>query len=419
MSLFESFIPRRSMFPAMNVPGLSLFIALCVVSVPIFWIGFVSLADAWTTPEYSHGPLIPIISLYLFLRELRKDPVDGAPVTRRWPGVALIVLSLVMAVFGNIADIADIVTYAFIIWTGGVVLMVFGWQKGIRHQLPVFHLIFMLPLPNFLYWQMSIFLQGISSELGVWFIRLAGVPVFLDGNIIDLGVLKLQVAEACSGLRYLFPILSFSYLTAILYRGPVWHKAVLLLAAAPLTIFMNSFRIGVVGVMVNHFGIEHAEGFTHFFEGWIIFIACVLLLFLMAILLQRLRPEPLPLSQAIDLDTEGLGTVGAKIVAIRASAAAAVAVIATVMISGAYFAVGAKEPVSVDREPFLVYPRTVGEWQGQKVRLEPEVEAVLAADDYVNITYQAVGGNIVNFFSAYYEDQSDGTGIHSPEVCLP
>lgn len=410
---------RKAIFPPVNTVGFPLFLLLCAVSVPIFWLGFVSLAEAWATPEYSHGPLIPIISLYLFLRELRKSPPTDGTVEKRWPGVVVIGISLIMAVFGNIADIADIVTYAFIIWTAGVVLTVFGWKKGITHQLPVFHLVFMLPLPNFLYWQMSIMLQGISSELGVWFIRLAGVPVFLDGNIIDLGVLKLQVAEACSGLRYLFPILSFSYLFAILYRGPIWHKAVLLLAAAPLTVFMNSFRIGVVGVMVNHFGIEHAEGFTHFFEGWIIFVACVGVLFLMAILLQRLQKDPLPLSQAIDLDTDGLGPMAARIVAIRPSTATVTAIAVTAAFSAGYFSMGSKEPVQVDREPFLLYPRTIGEWQGQRVQLEPEVEAVLAADDYVNVTYQAVGGNLVNFFSAYYEDQSDGTGIHSPEVCLP
>ena len=145
--------------------------------------------------------------------------------------------------------------------------------------------------------------------------QLAGVPVYLDGNIIDLGVYKLQVAEACSGLRYLFPILSFSYLFAILYRGPLWHKAVLLLSAAPLTVLMNSFRIGVIGVLVNAYGIEQAEGFLHFFEGWVIFVACIAILFVMAVALQRLTPNPMPLSEAIDLDTHGLGRIAARIFA--------------------------------------------------------------------------------------------------------
>jgi exosortase D (VPLPA-CTERM-specific) len=178
----------------------------------------------------------------------------------------IIACALALAILGNLVRIPDIVTYAFIIWVGGVVLTVMGWERGRMHQLPVIHLVFMLPLPQFLYWQLTIFLQLVSSQIGVWLIDLMTIPVRLEGNIIDLGIYKLQVAEACSGLRYLFPILSFSYLFAILYRGPLWHKAVLLLAAAPLTVLMNSFRIGMIGVLVHHRGIEHAEGFLHFFR---------------------------------------------------------------------------------------------------------------------------------------------------------
>ncbi|MEL7345752.1 MAG: exosortase, partial [Pseudomonadota bacterium] len=208
--------------------GFLALLALLGASIPVFWLGFQSLAAAWTTPEYSHGPLIPLISLYLFLRELRKYPPMDAPANKRWIGVCVIALGLAVALVGNVARIPDIVTYAMIIFLAGVVLTVFGWDRGRMHQLPVLHLVFMLPLPQFMYWQLTIMLQGISSVIGVWFVDLAGIPVFLDGNIIDLGVYKLQVAEACSGLRYLFPILSFSYLFAILYRGPIWHKALLL-----------------------------------------------------------------------------------------------------------------------------------------------------------------------------------------------
>jgi exosortase D (VPLPA-CTERM-specific) len=214
-------------------------------------------------------------------------------------------LALLFGLFGNLVQIPDLVTYAFIIWVGGVVLTVMGWERGRRHQLPVLHLIFMLPLPQFVFWKLTIFLQLVSSQIGVWFVELMGVPVFLEGNVIDLGVYKLQVAEACSGLRYLFPILSFSYLFGILYKGPFWHKAVLFLMAAPLTVLMNSFRIGMIAVLVNSYGISHAEGFLHFFEGWVIFGACIVVLFLTAIALQRLTPNPLPLADTIDLDTKG------------------------------------------------------------------------------------------------------------------
>ncbi len=405
---------------ALNAPGLLWFTLLLAGSVPVFWIGLVSLAEAWSTPEYSHGPLIPLISLYLFLRELRRSPLPPPSVTDRWPGVVVIVVALGIAMLGNVARIPDIVTYAMVLWFGGVMLCVFGWRRGLRHQLPVLHLVFMLPLPQFLYWKLTILLQWISSEIGVWFVRLAGVSVRLEGNVIDLGVYKLQVAEACSGLRYLFPILSFSYLFAILYRGPVWHKAVLLLAAAPLTVLMNSFRIGVIGVLVDRYGIEQAEGFLHFFEGWVVFLACIAILFAMAVALQRLTPNPLPLSEAIDLDTRGFGPILGRILGIRASAALAAAALVTIAVSGAWVLARGGDTIRVDREPFSLFPRRIGDWAGGTAALDPEVERVLGATDYLNATFSAPGETAhVNMFVAFYDRQTDGEGIHSPEVCLP
>ena len=120
---------------------------------------------------------------------------------------------------GRFAGIDEIVAYATILWVGGILLVSFGWATGKHFWPPVLHLVYMLPLPGVLYYKLSAWLQLISSELGVWFLKLLAVPVFLDGNIIDLGVLKLHVAEACSGLRYLFPILSFSYIFAVLYKA--------------------------------------------------------------------------------------------------------------------------------------------------------------------------------------------------------
>lgn len=406
--------------PDINAAGLFWFTLLILGSVPIFWIGLVSLGQAWSTAEYSHGPLIPLVSLYLFLREMRRMPPPAANPTDRWPGVLVIAFGLVVAVLGNLTKIPDIVTYAMIIWIGGVVLTVFGWRRGMHHQLGVVHLIFMLPLPQLLYWKLTIFLQLVSSEIGVWFVSLMGVSVFLEGNVIDLGVYKLQVAEACSGLRYLFPILSFSYLFAILYRGPLWHKILLLVMAAPLTVLMNSFRIGVIGVLVNNYGIQHAEGFMHFFEGWVIFLSCIVILFLTAVALQRLTPNPKPLSEAIDLDTEGFAPILGRIFGIRPSRALAAASLITLAVSLTWAARSDVEARVLDRQSFSRFPDEVSSWFGTAALLDPQVERVLAATDYLNATYRSIGAAApVNMFVAFYDTQSEGEGIHSPEVCLP
>lgn len=405
-----------------NPVGLIWFMSLIAVALPIFWIGLKSLGAAWITPEYSHGPLIPAISMYLFLRELRNaPPIDPTTPVNRIPGIVVIMFGLGLGILGNLVNIPDIVTYALIIWVGGIVLTGFGWMRGRQHQLPVLHLIFMLPLPQFIYWKLTIVLQLISSELGVWFIQLAGVPVFLEGNVIDLGVYKLQVAEACSGLRYLFPILSFSYLFAILYRGPFWHKAVMFLAAAPLTVFMNSFRIGVIGVLVNSYGIGQAEGFLHFFEGWVIFGACITILFLMATLLQRLSPNPVGLRETIDLDTEGLGREASRFVAVTTSNGVIIATLMSSAVAAAFLLAPTPERILPHRDQFALFPRKVADWNSYTIPLEPEVAKVLGATDYINAIYSLPGeqSGYVNFFAAYYEKQTDGSGIHSPEVCLP
>ena len=416
--------PRSGGGLAVNPLGVLLFLALVAASVPVFWIGLTSLLRAWSTPEYSHGWLIPFISLYLFLRELRTMP-EPRPLgfwnlRARWPGLVVIALGLLIALVGNVTRIPHFATYGLIVWVGGVVLTVFGWERGKKHQLPVFHLIFMLPLPVFVYFKLIAFLQTVSSEIGVFFVRLMNIPVYLEGNVIDLGVYRLQVAEACAGLQYLFPILSFTYLFAILYRGPMWHKVFLFLLAAPLTVLMNSFRIGMIAVLVNQYGISHAEGFLHAFEGWVIFITCIGILFLVAVALQRLTPNPLPLSQAIDLDTSGMGRIAARGLRIRPSLGLAFGMALTGAVAAGLTVQRDGGATIPDRDPFSIFPRELADWSGRQAYLDPGIERVLGATDYLDMTYVSqTESATVNLFMAYYDKQTEGSGIHSPEVCLP
>jgi exosortase D (VPLPA-CTERM-specific) len=404
----------------LNPAGLAWFLLAIVTALPLFWFGLAGLAFEWSRPEYSHGPIIPMLSFYMFLRELKFVPPTAQPVTDRWIGVMVIGFALMMAAVGNLVRIDDIVFYALIIWVGGLILTGFGFKRGIFFWPSVVHLVFMLPLPQFIYWKLNITLQFISSEIGVWIVRMAGVPVFLDGNVIDLGVYKLQVAEACSGLRYLFPIMSFSYVFAVLYRGPVWHKIALLLAAVPIAVLMNSVRIGIIGVMVDRYGISHAEGFLHFFEGWVIFISCIAILFGMAVAMRRLSGERGRLGDAIDMDFTGLGAQLRRVLTIAPSAGMIAAALITAAASAAWVLAPSRPVAEVTRDSFGLFPRHIEGWSGTTAVLEPNIERVLAADDYLSAYFSHPDeAGPVDFFVAYYEKQTEGQGIHSPEVCLP
>ncbi|WP_417250405.1 VPLPA-CTERM-specific exosortase XrtD [Celeribacter sp.] len=397
-----------------------LWLVLAVVGAALFFRdGVEALVVAWATPEYSHGPLIPVLSALLLLRQLKTEPILMGPVNRV-QGVAVLVAALLFGALGKLAQIPDVVAYATILWVGAMLLISFGWAQGKAFWPAVVHLVYMLPLPGVFYYKLSTFLQSVSSELGVLFLQWVNVPVFLEGNIIDLGVMKLHVAEACSGLRYLFPILSFSFIFAVLYRGPTWHKAILLIAAAPITVLMNSVRIAVAGVLVKYWGAGHLEGFSHFFEGWVIFMSCVVLLMLIAWGLLFLRRDRITFAAAFDVDFDGVPRQLARLRLIEPSRALIGAALATLALSAAWELRPTPLSGDVVRDPFALFPTELGAWSGEVApRLQSDIERSLGADDYARIIFaHADHAAPVDFFAAFYHDQTKG-GTHSPEICLP
>ena len=409
-------LPRLAANPA----GVLWFVLAVVAGLPLFWIGFTGLAAAWSRPEYSHGPIIPCLSFYIFLREMRFVPPVAGPVTDRTPGVLVVGLALAIAALGNLVQIDDLVFYALIVWIGGLLLTLFGARRGWTFWPSVLHLVFMLPLPQFLYWRFNTGLQFVSSEIGVSLVAAMGVPVYLDGNVIDLGVYKLMVAEACSGLRYLFPIMSFSYVFAVLYRGPVWHKLTLLLFAIPVAVLMNSIRIGIIGILVDRYGIAQAEGFLHVFEGWVVFLSCIAILFLLAKAMQWITGDRRPLGEALDLDFSGLGGQLARVTTIVPSRALITVALLTAALSAAWLLAPRPAPEAVVRDPYSAFPLEMGGWSGRSVALDANVAETLGADDYLSAYYRAPGeAQGVDLFLSYYRSQTNGNAIHSPEVCLP
>ena len=362
--------------------------AIVVGMAGYFWSAVTSLSEAWQLPEYSHGILIPFLSVYLVLRSASRAE-SLSPILPVWTGVLAVIISLLLGLVGNLASIPDITAYAMLLCIGGLLILVRGgridwWPAWVL-------LFFMLPLPNFIYWPLSIKLQMISSQWGVALIQAIGVPVYLEGNVIDLGNYKLQVAEACNGLRYLFPLMSFGFLIAVLYDGPIWQRTTIFLATVPITILMNSFRIAITGLLVDKLGIEQAEGFLHFFEGWIIFLACLALLFLIAWGLQRFDKRQ-SLRSVLDLNLRFqrplLGRLPRSSHVPLTLAATAIAISALL-----WHATPARLVETVVRQPLQLFPMQLAEWHGSSSALSEDVKSVLGADDYVLAEFDQTDGN--------------------------
>ncbi len=382
----------------------------------IFWDGLSFMVRYWEKEEYNHGYLIPLVALYLLL--LRSDELARLKLSGSWLGLFLVVGGVVASAVGKISGTYQLSEYGFLLALFGIVVSAIGWSGFRKIWAPFVYLIFMIPLPFWLYQTLSAELQLISSELGVAVIRLFGVSVFLEGNVIDLGIFQLQVAEACNGLRYLFPLMSFGFLCAAIYLGPWWHRALIFFSTIPVTILMNSFRIGVIGVLVDNFGIEQAEGFLHYFEGWIVFMACVAILFLEMMLLAKLGGQRL--AQVFDVDVPTMASarkllpenVGRQSLASLGILAAGA--VATLSLQG-------YQDLIPDREPFNTFPLAIGDWAGRdSVITDAGVLESLAADDYFLAEYRSRdGSDSIGLWIAYYEEQRRGNAVHSPKACLP
>jgi len=376
------------------------------------------LFEVWNLkPEYSHGILIPILSLFLLWRE--RDTLARTPFKGSWAGVLVILLGGVLWYVGEISTIYTIGQYAFLAFLYGLVLALVGREVFVKLRTPLLILIFMIPIPAFLSNRLSLQLQLLSSALGVDFIRLFGISVFLQGNVIDLGGYQLQVAEACSGLRYLLPLMTLAFLLACFYRAATWKRVALFVASIPVTVLMNSLRIGLIGITVEYWGERMAEGLLHFFEGWVVFMLSLGVLLLIGAALARIGSPRAPLRDVLVMD---LGPPLTRSGAdqrrplppsfVAATALATAAAVASLLMPE-------RVEIKPARATFAQFPAHLGPWEGTFGQLADVYADQLKVDDYLQADYRDATGLPVNVWIAYYDSQRKGQSVHSPKSCLP
>ncbi|NOX09300.1 MAG: VPLPA-CTERM-specific exosortase XrtD [Gammaproteobacteria bacterium] len=400
-----------------------LFWALLVLSgllmVVIYYDGLESMVTTWENQEeYGHGFIIPFITLFLIWQ--KSDQLEAIEFQPSWFGVGVVAFGLVLFFVGELAAIYTLIQYAFLFALFGVVLTILGRKAFAVILVPMLILLFMIPLPAFVLNNLSSELQLISSQIGVAVIRAMDISVYLEGNVIDLGAYKLQVVEACSGLNYLFPLMTLGFMAAYFFTGAWWKKAVIFLSTIPITVLMNSFRIGAIGVMVEYWGPEMAEGFLHDFEGWVVFMGCIAILMLEMWILAMIGKDKLPLREAFGLDFPAPTPDGAEI---RVRKIPLQLYIALALLAGvSVLAATSSERVEIEptrEKVFYEFPRSFDGWTGRKGYLEQIYLDTLKLTDYAIIDYRAPDGGSVNFYSAYYISQKKGASIHSPKSCIP
>lgn len=271
--------------------------------------------DWWTDENYSHGLLIPLIIGYMLWME-RETLRRAATRPRLWWGIAFITAALVALWTGTAGAELFVQRVSLVLMLAGVVLYFRGFSLLRLTLVPLALLLLAIPIPAIIFNQIAFPLQLFASRAAVWVMRAFDIPVLRQGNVIELmprGASvskKMEVVEACSGIRSLMTLATlavvFAYFTypgrgegssgetarrtrplASFRSYSFWRSFLLVVSAVPIAIVTNALRVSGTGVLTHYFGSKVADGFFHYFSGWIVYLFAFLLLLALGWALER------------------------------------------------------------------------------------------------------------------------------------
>lgn len=289
----------------------------------------------WDDPNYSHGLLVPLIIGYILWTE-RDALARAAARPQTLFGAAGIVLALFTAWAGIAGAELFLQRTSLVLMLASVVVYFWGFSLLRLLVVPLLLLALAIPIPTIIFNKIAFPLQLFASRCAVAAMRGFDIPVLRDGNVIELMPLgafqtkKLEVVEACSGIRSLMTLVTlavvFAYFThprstdrtggrfGWLYDFATWRSLLVVLSAVPIAIITNALRVSGTGVLAHYYGTEIADGFFHSFSGWVVYVLAFVLLFGFAAVLDRGvrilrggRPPTKPQSKAAVTQRTGAG----------------------------------------------------------------------------------------------------------------
>ncbi|MGA3115090.1 MAG: exosortase A [Syntrophobacteraceae bacterium] len=280
---------QNSIHPSANRLPLVGVVICSILLVILYYPVLVLLVQDWIKlPDFSHGFLVPLVSLYLVWG--KREDLATPPRPANW-GLLLLVFGLALLFFGRLAAEYFTQRLSILVVIAGIVLFLLGRDHLRTVAFPLAFLVLMIPLPSILLQKLTGPMQFLASVCAANSLEMLGIPVLREGNIIHLSNTSLEVAEACSGIRSMISLFTLGVLFAYFTKKILWQRILLVLACLPITILVNAFRVSLTGVLAHYYGAAAAEGFFHEFSGYVLFMLAVVLFYGVSLLLSKLAPS--------------------------------------------------------------------------------------------------------------------------------
>ncbi len=264
-----------------------------LVSLVLVGIYFPVLAEmvlVWMTDSYAvHGLFVPAFSAYFFLLERDRLREVAAQGDRSWLVVMLLALSLLAV--GRWGDSLFLKGVSIVVAVAGVVLWRFGLRFLKQAVFPVGFLLFMVPLPRLVVNAVTLDLQLFAAGFAAGTLQLLNVPVYLNGVLIELPTMTLEVAEICNGLRFLTALVVLTVAFAHISQRSLPRKLILVAATIPIAILANAVRVAIIAAGGYYVGPEVTSGPVHHIIGKGVWFMTLIPLVAMGLLLRRGRAD--------------------------------------------------------------------------------------------------------------------------------
>jgi exosortase len=215
----------------------------------------------WSDPNYGHGFFVPVIAAYVLWSE--RDRWRAQPFRPENFGLAVMLFAIGLRILGMLGAELFTARLSLVILIAGIVLFLAGRQILRLIAFPIGYLLFMIPLPAIVYYQLTLPLQLWASRLGATGLVAVGIHTVRQGNLLYLPNCTLNVVEACSGIRSLLSLLAAAVAYGYFAERSTWKRSVLAIASVPVAIATNGLRLVATGVLSYFFGPGVDSGSVH------------------------------------------------------------------------------------------------------------------------------------------------------------
>jgi len=266
-----------------------------VLALAIAWLyagTMEGLGREWlSSPDASYGLVLAGVALLLLWQ--RRGQIAAAArssTASRFPaaGFGVLLAGLLLYLVGQLGADVFVTRVSLVIVIAGALWSVAGGGATRMTAAPLVFLLLAVPLPALVVNTITLPLQLTASRIAEATLVASGIPVFRDGNVLELPSASLEVAQACSGLRSLVSLTAIAGLLAWAAtartprRGSKWslfgRGAAIVAIAIPIAILMNGLRIAAVGILCEVWDPRVTSGGWHTFTGWITFVASIVVL---------------------------------------------------------------------------------------------------------------------------------------------